>query len=41
MRRQYGREMDITGVIAHTPWNLVGWGTLEFGYEHSHKMESG
>ena len=38
-RRRYGREIGITGVIAHTPWNMVGWGTLEFGYERSHKVD--
>lgn len=38
-RRSYGRTVEITNVIGHTPWNLIGWGALEFGYEHSHKVD--
>jgi AhpD family alkylhydroperoxidase len=38
-RRKYGREIGSTGAIAHTPWNMIGWGTLEFGYERSHKVD--
>ena len=37
-RRTYGRSIETTGVLAHNPWNLIGYGTLEYGYEHSHKM---
>jgi AhpD family alkylhydroperoxidase len=38
-RKRYGRSIEITGVLAHNPWNLIGWGALEFGYEHSGKLE--
>jgi len=37
-RRNYGRSIETTGVLAHNPWNLIGYGTLEYGTEHSHKM---
>jgi AhpD family alkylhydroperoxidase len=39
VRRKHGRSVAITPVIAHSPWNMIGWGTLEFGYEHSHKLD--
>jgi 4-carboxymuconolactone decarboxylase len=38
-RRSYGREITITPVIAHTPLNMIGWGTFEFCHEHSHKVD--
>jgi AhpD family alkylhydroperoxidase len=38
VRRSYGRPMALTGVIAQSPWNMVGWGMLEFGTERSHKV---
>ena len=39
VRRTYGRPMALTGVMAQNPWNMVGWGMLEFGYERSHKVD--
>jgi AhpD family alkylhydroperoxidase len=39
VRRSYGRSMELTGVMANSPWNMVGWGTLEFGVERSHALE--
>jgi AhpD family alkylhydroperoxidase len=38
-RRSVGREVEMAGVIGHTPWNMIGWGALEFGVEHSHKVD--
>jgi AhpD family alkylhydroperoxidase len=37
--RTYGRPIGITNVIAQAPWNMIGWGTLEFGHDRSHKVE--
>jgi AhpD family alkylhydroperoxidase len=39
VRRSYGRRMALTGVMAQSPWNMMGWGMLEFGNERSHKVE--
>jgi AhpD family alkylhydroperoxidase len=39
VKRTYGRPIGITSVIAQTPWNMVGWGTLEFGHDRSQKAE--
>ena len=39
VRRTYGRPMALTGVMAQNPWNMVGWGMLELGYERSHKVD--
>jgi len=38
-KRQYGREITITPVIAHSSPLMLGWGAFEFGYERSHKMD--
>src|SRR4051794_32378448 len=37
-RRAYGRDTAIAGVMAHTRWNLIGYGVLEFCHERSHAM---
>jgi AhpD family alkylhydroperoxidase len=39
VRRSYGRPMALTGVMAQSPWNMIGWGMLEFGSERSHKVD--
>lgn len=38
-RRAYGRTMEQSWVMAHTPWNMAGYAALELGHERSHKME--
>lgn len=38
-RRRYGRDTEITGAIANSPWNLIGWGAFEFSHERSHKVD--
>jgi 4-carboxymuconolactone decarboxylase len=38
-KRSYGRAVGTTKAIAHTPWNLIGWGALEYGHERSTKVE--
>lgn len=34
-RRNYGREIGITGVIAHSRPNMLGWGMMEWWHERS------
>jgi 4-carboxymuconolactone decarboxylase len=38
-RRQYGRDMTITPVIAHSPWMSLGWGALEFGHDRAGRVD--
>jgi AhpD family alkylhydroperoxidase len=38
-KRTYGRPMEVTNVMAHSPWNMLGWGAFEFGSERSHKVD--
>ncbi len=38
-RRTYGRAMEVPGVMAQSPWNMMGWGMLEFGHDRSHKVD--
>jgi AhpD family alkylhydroperoxidase len=38
-KRAYGRAVTITPVIAHSPWNTMGWGMLEFGHDRAGKVE--
>jgi AhpD family alkylhydroperoxidase len=40
VRRSYGKPIEVTGVIAHRPWELIGYSTLEFGHERSHAVEA-
>jgi AhpD family alkylhydroperoxidase len=36
---QYGREMTITPVIAHSRPNMIGWGAFEWLHERSHRVD--
>jgi AhpD family alkylhydroperoxidase len=38
-RRAYGREMAVTGVMAHSKPNAMGYGTFEFFHERSHAVD--
>jgi 4-carboxymuconolactone decarboxylase len=37
-RRQYGREMETTDVIANSRPNMLGWGMFEWWHERSKRM---
>jgi AhpD family alkylhydroperoxidase len=37
--RTYGRPVTTTPVIAHSPWNTIGWGMLELGHDRAGKVE--
>jgi AhpD family alkylhydroperoxidase len=38
-RRQYGRNMTTTPVIAHSTSNMLGWGMFEFMHERGHAVD--
>jgi AhpD family alkylhydroperoxidase len=38
MRRNYGREVGVTGVIAHSRLNALGYGMHEYWHERSHAV---
>jgi 4-carboxymuconolactone decarboxylase len=38
-RRQYGRAVTTTPVIANSRSNMLGWGMLEWFHEHSHAVD--
>ena len=38
-RRQYGRDMTITPVIAHSTSNMLGWGMFEWWHERGHSVD--
>src|SRR4051812_36176276 len=38
-KRSYGREITITPVIAHSRATMLGWGALEWGQDHSHRVD--
>jgi AhpD family alkylhydroperoxidase len=38
-KRQYGREITITPVIAHSRPLMLGWGAFEFGHDHAHRVD--
>ncbi len=38
-RRQYGRNMTITPVIANSTPNLLGWGMFEWWHERGHSVD--
>ena len=38
-KRQYGREITITPVIAHSRPLMLGWGAFEFGYDHAQRVD--
>jgi AhpD family alkylhydroperoxidase len=38
-RRQYGREVTVTPVIANSRPNMLAWGMLEWWHERSHAVE--
>jgi AhpD family alkylhydroperoxidase len=38
-RRKYGRDMEITEVIANSRPNMLGWGAFEWFHERSHKVD--
>ena len=39
MRRHYGREIAVTGVMAQSRANAVGYGMLEFWHERGHAVD--
>jgi AhpD family alkylhydroperoxidase len=38
-KRTYGRAITTTSVIAHSPWNTLGWSMLELGHDRAGKVE--
>jgi 4-carboxymuconolactone decarboxylase len=38
-RRQYGRDVTITPVIAHSRPNMLAWGMLEWWHERGHSVD--
>jgi AhpD family alkylhydroperoxidase len=38
-RRSYGRDMEITGVMAHSRPNFFGYGMFEWNHERSHAVD--
>ena len=38
-RRKYGKEMEITSVIARSRPDMVGWGMFEWWHERGHKVD--
>ena len=38
-RRQYGREIEVTGVMAQSRPNALGYGMLEWWHERGHAVD--
>jgi len=38
-KRTYGHAITVTPVIAHSPWNTLGWGMLELGHDRAGKVD--